>query len=308
MITWGISANSHDAALAVFADNDLMFASRSEVFSGIKSDAHLHKDLINYALSWGNPDRVVWYENPFLKTARQIYAGQGWKLSENNIKKYLSGYGITAPISYNKHHESHAAYAYYTQSHDHCAVICIDSIGEFECLTIWNCFNNKMYKMYSQTYPHSLGLFYSAMTQRIGLVAQRDEYLVVEWAKRGNAKNVIHLMRDELIDIDNMKMKENLHRGCNWWRPELDVYDIAAATQSIFEEAMCKLSEWAKDCTGADHLALAGGGALNKQAVDSIRARWKNVWVPPNPGDAGSSIGTVLARTKHRISPVFFQG
>lgn len=306
MITWGISANSHDAALAVFVDEELAFASRSESFSGIKNDAHLHKDLIDYALKWGKPDKVIWYENPILKTARQLYAGQGWKLAENNIKKYLNGYGINAPITYGKHHNSHAAYAYYTQPHDHCAVICLDSIGEFECLTIWNCYDNSMHKIYSRKYPHSLGLFYSAMTQRIGLVPQRDEHLVAEWAKKGNGKDVIQLMHDELIDVDKMLMRENLHRGCNWWHPELDVYDIAAATQSIFEDVVCKLSVWAKEHTNAKHLALAGGGAHNKQAIDLIKDQWETVWVPPNPGDSGSCIGSVLATTKHRIIPSFF--
>jgi len=308
MIIWGISANSHDAALAVFVNDNLVFASHSYRFSNIKNDAHLHKDLIDYAFRCGKPDKVIWYENPLLKTARQLYAGQGWKFSENNIKKYLSGFGINAPITYNKHHRSHAAYAYYTQPYDHCAVICLDSIGEFECLTIWDCNNNKMHKKHSQSYPHSLGLFYSAMTQRIGLVPQRDEYLIVEWAKKGNPKNVIQLMQDEIIDIERIVMRENLHRGCNWWRPELssqqDMYDIAAATQTIFEHALYKLSIWAKNYTGAKHLALAGGGALNKQAVDLIRNQWDSVWVPPNPGDAGSCVGAVLAKTKQRITDI----
>lgn len=308
MITWGISANSHDAALAVFVDDQLVFASRSERFSGIKNDAHLHKDLINYSLNWGEPKKIIWYENPFLKTARQIYAGQGWKFKENNIKKYLNDFGIVAPITYNKHHNSHAAYAYYTQPHDHCAVICLDSIGEFECLTIWDCYNNDMHKVYSQSYPHSLGLFYSAMTQRIGLVAQRDEYLVCELAKKGNPKDIIPLMQNEIIDIERVRMRENLHRGCNWWHPELHtqqhMYDIAAATQNVFEKVLHKLSIWTKDNTSTKHLALAGGGALNKQAINSIKNQWNSIWVPPNPGDPGSCVGAVLAKTKKRISNI----
>jgi carbamoyltransferase len=285
-----------------------VFANRSERFSGIKNDAHLHKDLIDYALKWGKPDKVVWYESPFLKTIRQLHAGQGWKFSENNVKKYLNAFDINVPVSYTKHHNSHAAYAYYTQPHDHCAVICLDSIGEFECLTIWDCYNNNMHKVYSKKYPHSLGLFYSAMTQRIGLVPQRDEYLVTEWSKRGDGKDIIQLMKDELIDVDYMKMRQNLHRGCKWWHPELvsqqDMYDIASATQSIFEEMLCKLSIFTKDLTNAKHIALAGGCAHNKQAIDLIRNQWESVWVPPNPGDSGSSVGAVLAKTKRRTDNI----
>ena len=88
MITWGISANSHDAALAVFSDDGLEFASHAERFSGIKNDPHLNSKLINYAKQWGEPNEVVWYEKPFRKTVRQFRAGQGWNYAENNIKKY----------------------------------------------------------------------------------------------------------------------------------------------------------------------------------------------------------------------------
>ena len=79
------------------------------------------------------------------------------------------------------------------------------------------------------------------------------------------------------------------------------MYDIAAATQSIFEYCVSILSIWAKVKTGSKHLALAGGGALNKKAVDLIRVQWEGVHVPQNPGDPGSCIGAVLAKTKTKV-------
>ena len=68
MISWGISANSHDASLAVFSKDGLEFASHSERFSGVKNDGHLNKELIDYAKQWGDPERIYWYERPFIKT------------------------------------------------------------------------------------------------------------------------------------------------------------------------------------------------------------------------------------------------
>ena len=313
MIKWGMVGNSHDASLAVFDDNDLLWASLSKDFSGVPNDPDFNWTQIEVARqSFGPPTKVVWYERPFLKTLRQLKAGQGWLYKENDIKAYLNKWGINCPISYTQHHLSHAAYAYYTQPEDDCAVICLDSIGEFETLTIWHGKNNKLRKIYSQSYPHSLGLFYSAMTQRMGLVPQRDEYLVSEWAKKGNAKRLGVTMREEIIDVNHenaktykIKMNQNLHRGCMGWRPELksqqDMYDIAAATQSIFEYCVSILSIWAKVKTGSKHLALAGGGALNKKAVDLIRVQWEGVHVPQNPGDPGSCIGAVLAKTKTKV-------
>lgn len=305
--------NSHDASLAVFENDNLLWASLAKDFSGVPHDPDPNKTQLDVArISYGKPDKIVWYERPLLKTFRQLRAGQGWKAKDNNIKKYLAQWNINCPIEYTQHHLSHAAYAYYTQPNDDCAVICLDSIGEFETLTIWHGKDGKLKKIHSQGYPHSLGLFYSAMTQRMGFTPQRDEYLVAQHAKAGDPKRLMNAMRDEIIDVSHekwhpqkIKMRENLHRGCLWWRPELktvqDMADIAAATQAIFEYSVNILSAWAKVHTGADHVAFAGGGALNKDAIDKIRRMWKSVWVPPNPGDPGSCIGAVLAKTQQTI-------
>ena len=324
MIIWGMVGNSHDASLAVFDTHiagltdhrrtDLLWASLAKDFSKVPNDPNPNWTQLEVARqSFGPPHKIVWYERPFLKTLRQWRAGQGWLYKENNIKEYLARWDINHPIEYTQHHESHAAYAYYTQPHDDCAVICLDSIGEFETLTMWHGKNNKLHNIHSQSYPHSLGLFYSAMTQRLGLVPQRDEYLVAQWAKKGDAKRYAGLLRNEIINVDHtkrnpqeIKMRENLHRGCMWWRPEIkdtqELYDLAAATQTIFEYAVNILSIYAKVVTGARHVALAGGGALNKDAVDKIRNQWESVYVPPNPGDPGSCIGAVLAKARNKIT------
>ena len=312
MIKWGMVGNSHDASLAVFNDEKLLWASLSKDFSKVPNDPNFNWTQLEVARqTYGAPKKIIWYERPFLKTLRQWRAGQGWLYKENDIRAYLNEWGIKCKIEYTQHHLSHAAYAYYTQPYDDCAVICLDSIGEFETLTVWHGKNNKLKKIYSQAYPHSLGLFYSAMTQRMGLVPQRDEYLVAQWAKKGNPKKLAHVMRKDLIDVDHtkrhpqhIKMKENLHRGCMWWRPDLrtqeDMYNIAAATQAIFEYAVNVLSVYARVMSGSTNVALAGGGALNKDAVSKILGHWDNVHVPPNPGDPGSCIGAVLAKTKQR--------
>mgnify|MGYP003643493724 FL=1 len=312
MIVWGIVGNSHDASLAVFNDSALLWAGLAKDFNSAQPDKNLNTAIVTHALKYGKPDKVVWYERPFLKTLRQWTAGQGWLGKENNIKRFLKRWDINCKIEYTQHHLSHAAYAYYTQPYDNCAVICLDSIGEFETLTIWHGKNNKLKKIYSQGYPDSLGLFYSAMTQRIGLMPQRDEYLVTEYADKGDAMRLYKLIFAELIGTVGMGYtpsivcKENLHRGCLWWHPELttqqDMYDIAAATQWIFEYCVMYLSTWTKLQTYSHNLAYAGGGALNQRAVDNTRFKWASVHVPQHPGDPGSCIGAVLAKTQQRIT------
>ena len=178
MISWGISANSHDAALAVFSKDGLEFASHTERFSGIKNDPHLNKEIINYARQWGEPDEIIWYERPFRKTLRQLRAGQGFNFRENNINRYLRQYDISAPIRYTDHHLAHAAAGFYTSSFREATVVCIDSIGEFDTFSIWQGNGKRLKKVYSQKYPHSIGLWYSAMTQRVGLTPNEDEYVL----------------------------------------------------------------------------------------------------------------------------------
>jgi carbamoyltransferase len=319
MITWGIVGNSHDASIAVFDDTRkglgpnhstrLIWAGLAKDFSGVPNDPDLNDAIVAHALQYGKPNKVIWYERPFLKTLRQCWAGQGWLGKENDIRAYLKRWNITCKIEYTQHHKSHAAYAYYTQPYVNCAVICLDSIGEFETLTIWHGNDNRLKKIHSQGYPHSLGLFYSAMTQRLGLQAQRDEYLVAQWGAKGDPHRLFLTILEELVETRGMgsdpyiRMRENMHRGVSWWRPELttqqDLYDIAAATQQVFEYCLVNIAAWTKIKTGSKNLALAGGGALNRQAV-ALLTDWDSVHVPQNPGDPGSCIGAVLAKTRQR--------
>ena len=317
MITWGISANSHDAALAVFETHhkglgpnksiELKFASHSERFSGIKNDAHLNNKLIDYARQWGEPNEVIWYERPFKKSLRQLRAGQGWNFRENNIRTYLAGYGVTAPVKYTDHHHSHAAAGFYTSSFTDATVVCIDSIGEFETLTIWEANGKSLKKKYSQSYPHSVGLWYSAMTQRIGLKPNEDEYILMGMAAYGDPNRLYSEMLQYFIDPTSkpVTFNKNLHRGCLDWRPDLhteqDYFDIAAATQKIYENVFQGILNIASTLVNSRNLVLMGGCALNCSANSLAYKFFENVWIMPNPGDAGSAIGAVLAHKKRHI-------
>jgi len=310
MITWGISANSHNASLAVFEDSKLLFASDSERFSKIKNDPHLNEDLIEYArMVGGYPDLVCWYEKPWLKTIRQLFAGQGWQ--DNNIKQYLSNYDIDAPIKTFKHHHTHAAAAYYTSPYDSACVVVIDAIGEFETLTIWQAEGKKLKKIHSSLYPDSLGLFYSAMTQRCGLKPNEEEYILMGMAAYGDRKRLYKQMVENFVIFPHREIynpilfKQNLHRGCKWWKPDLqseqDKFDIAAATQYLYEQSFIRILQMAKELTNSNNLVLGGGCALNCSANSVAFDYFDNVWIPPAPGDNGSSIGAVLAYQKGHI-------
>jgi carbamoyltransferase len=305
MITWGISANSHDAALAVFVDGVLTFASHSERFSGIKNDRDLCNGLLNHAYNWGRPDQIYWYENPCKKTLRQLVAGQGWKWQDNNVKNYLRRWNLCAPIKYVDHHHSHAAAGYYTSGFDQACVVVLDAIGEFTTYSVWQADGDKLTRITSLDYPNSLGLWYSAMTQRCHLKPNEEEYILMGMAAYGNPTKLTRDMLDDFVDLPNddyqhaFRIKKNLHRGCQDWRPDLivnDTFDIAAATQAVYEMAFERVLQQATRLSSSRNLVLMGGCALNCSANRLTGKYFENTWIMPNPGDAGSAIGAILAK------------
>jgi len=311
MITWGISAASHDAAIAVFDDKKLVFASQSERFSKVKNDAHLNKEIVDYAMTFGRPDDVVFYEKPFVKWTRQMYAGQWDELRPFNIKQYLTEYSITPnTISASSHHRSHAAAGYFTSKFTDATVIVLDAIGEWTTGSIWRAEGNKLSPIWTMSYPHSVGLWYSAMTQRCGFKPNEEEYIMMGMSAFGDKCKYYDLIRDELFDWriepsgPKIKCKLNMHRGIKWWRPEItDVENVAAAVQQIYEDLLVDIVNWASKKAPSKNLVLMGGCALNCVANSAVARRgdYTNIWIMPNPGDAGSSVGAVLSKWNSHI-------
>ena len=72
----GINCLNHDAAVSVIEDKKILFAAHSERYSRNKNDMFLNDDIIQEALSYGEPDKIAYYERPWIKKTRQLYAGQ----------------------------------------------------------------------------------------------------------------------------------------------------------------------------------------------------------------------------------------
>ena len=326
---WGISALSHDAGLAVIKNRQLVFASHSERYSRVKNDKNLHWHLIRDALNYGSPEKILFYEKPLLKLTRQIYARQ-WDVVDRNLKSAITGealrrhidsLGITFKYDLRQknisHHLSHAAGGYFTSPFRHATVVVIDAIGEWETLTIWKANHNRLKKIKSIKYPHSIGLFYSAMTQRVGLTPNQDEYILMGMAPFGDPFRFYGELTEEFFNMNHSpflvkdlkqpfpRFKHNLHRGCLWWKPDgllaEDIYDVAAATQRIYEHLLDDIMEWAFINGESNNLVFSGGCALNCVANSKIAKYWDDVWIMPSPGDAGSAIGAILADLKYHI-------
>ena len=267
----GISEGFHDAALCLLQNSKILYASQSERYSKVKNDPWVHPD------QWPKADRyqpniVAYYEKPFRKNLRRLYAGQSWQKPR---VKYDYSFG---------HHQSHAAAGYYTSPFDECNILVIDAIGEWDTISVWKAKNNLMDKVYSRKYPYSLGLLYSAITQRIGLKPNEDEYITMGMSAFGNPK----------YDLEYL-LWENNHRGVGDIFPEASVEDLAASVQVLYERELLKLIEMCPH----ENLVLMGGCALNCAANSKIKG--KNIWIMPAPGDAGSAIGAAALVLKKKL-------
>jgi len=306
-ILWGICALNHDASITVMDGNKILFAGHAERYSRIKNDPNLNNSLISAAKAFGEPERIVWYEKPYTKKSRQAYAGQWDEVWSQAPKAYLASHGLRhIPVVYMPHHLSHAAAGYFTSKFSDAAIIVVDAIGEWDTLSVWKAKAATLKKIHSTGYPNSLGLLYSAVTQRIGLKPNEEEYILMGMAAYGQPTYYDDLKRDfiENCTAPNFILKENMHRGINWWHEgklsEQDSYNLAASVQKITEEFMCDITRWASINVPSKNLVLMGGCALNCVANEKLArlGLFENIWIMPNPGDAGSSLGAILAYTK----------
>ncbi len=303
MIEWGINALNHDASIAVFDSNKLVMHKRSSEFSGIIGDSDLNQGLIDNCLRFGYPDKIYWYERPFVKKFRQLRAGQWrWVFDLNEFPEfYLQDFLIDTPIVYTSHHRSHAAAGYYTSPFDHCAVVVIDAIGEWESISIWEGQGKQLHKRWSRSYPTSLGLFYSAFADLLGFVPTKQEHLLQQLSDQGNP-NTFYGKVKSYFDVDG-NLKFNLHKGVTNWGPVLehDRADIAAAVQLVFEEQVDYIMARARKLVKSNNLVYMGGCAMNSKYNKRLGNRWEQVWSLPYPGDACSAVGAVLAKKKIKV-------
>jgi carbamoyltransferase len=299
MTHWGINALNHGSSLAIFNNNKL------ESWYNCLTD-ELDTSIITEALHYGAPDNIFWYERPWVKKARQVYAGQYKTALDMSVlpKRYLDKIKLHyAPVRYTPHHASHAAAGYYTSPFNHCAVVVLDAIGEFECATIWEAKHGEMKKVWSRSYPHSLGLFYSAFTHLVGLTPIKDEYLLQQMAEQGDPNRFRNQVCN-YFDSDTLKLNYNFHKGLWDWNNTLDKqeqYDLAASVQDRFEIEVSKVMQLAVQLTGVDCLVYMGGCAMNSRANENVvEPLFKYRWSLPSPGDPSSSIGAVLYHTQQR--------
>lgn len=289
MIILGVNETSHDASISLIENGKILFAGHAERYSKEKNDWYINDKLLKDALSYGTPEAIAYYEKPLLKASRLFLKGGAgdWKPRFN-----IDG----IPRKSFSHHYSHAAAGYYTSAFSDAVIVVLDAIGEYNTSTIWVGEGDKIKLKYKQSYPVSFGLFYSAFTQLIGLMPNQEEYIMMGMAAYGDWRRYYKEVDEYFPEYDQQKY--NFHKGINDWEmviTEQDRFDIAAAVQVVYEQRLNQFMRMAKRMTGKNNLVFMGGCALNSSANTLLWNIFDMIWIMPNPGDAGSSLGAAAA-------------
>ncbi|RON26863.1 carbamoyltransferase [Pseudomonas lini] len=350
-ITLGISAFYHDSAATLVVDGKIVAAAQEERFSRIRHDPGFPCRAIEYVLKYAginlaDVDHVAYYEDPALKfrrvlstaavagfSAARTYApvlGE-WlstkRRMDREVVRHLRAMGDRdgRRIEVHGHHDSHAASAFFPSPFESAAILCIDSVGEWATTTIWHGKPEGIELVAELSFPHSLGLLYSAFTYFCGFKVDSGEYKLMGLAPYGEPRYVDTIL-SHLIDVKpdgSFRLdwtqfefiKGQVMTGDAFERlfggprrlPEAPLtdreFDLAASVQKVTEIVVSRLAKTARELTGETSLCMAGGVALNCVAngVISRERTFDRLWVQPAAGDAGGSLGAaLLTDRKHR--------
>jgi carbamoyltransferase len=340
----GLSAFYHDSAAALVTADGIAAAAQEERFTRRRHDPSFPEQAVRYVLDegglkLGDLDRVAYYEHPGLKFRRVLStylatAPRAWPSFREVVPSWLSwksrtlstvrglladlGMGAVPEIQAFGHHESHAASAFLPSPYASAAVLCVDGVGEWTTTSIWHGTDGRVAPVAELSFPHSLGMLYSAFTYFCGFKVDSGEYKLMGLAPYGRPVYA-PLIRERLIDVKedgsfrlDTRYFEFLYGQVMTGRafeelfggprrePEGPLtereFDLAASVQLVTEEVMLKLARTARRLTGERHLCLAGGVALNCVANGKIMEHglFDEIWVQPAAGDAGGALGAAL--------------
>jgi len=308
----GISAGFHDAAVTVVRDDgEIVFAGHSERYSRIKNDPTLHPDLLKECCDY-EFDTVAFYERPWMHNYQQWRSGQqayGPWTAQQAIRQHLGTWyqhPARREVSY-RHHLSHAAAGFQTSPFQEAAVVVIDAIGEMDTISIWHAHyddhGQAQYRLrWRQGYPHSIGLFYSAITKAVGLKPMEEEYITMGMAAYGTDLGAAWMKEQFVDDVESARFKKNLHIGFDEYELSFTHNeDVAAAAQRLTEEMIMAVMRRARELVSSDNLVYMGGVALNCVANSRLGQIYDKIWIMPNPGDAGSSLGAAALAYGQRL-------
>jgi carbamoyltransferase len=337
----GIGGYSHDSSAALLCDGRIVAAAEEERFTRNKHQAGWPANSIAFCLEKGgitekDVDHIAFYWRPWsvdaLKSVgRRLYYlpvhpafSAGFLLNELNdtawyiyqLRRQRQLSGGRAKIHYLRHHDCHAASAFFCSPFEEAAVLTIDSRGEWATSVMYHGKGNKLEETGRINLPHSIGVLYLCVTNFLGFKTG-DEYKVMGLAAYGEPryldkfKKMVEFRTDGTYRLDSsyFNVQHSPGRFTGYVsRKFTDLFgpvrkpgeeitqehkDIAASLQAILESTVFHLMRWLQEKTGSRKLCLAGGVAQNSVMCGRITSQtpFDEVFIQPASGDNGCSLG-----------------
>jgi carbamoyltransferase len=348
----GINAFHADSAAVLIKDGNILCAAEEERFSRIKHSAGFPVKSIQWCLNdagirGSEIDHICINTNPKAHQARKIlyaisnqanpvFLWNRWKNKKEraNLRYQLNSafpnQNFKGEIHYVEHHRAHLASAFYASTFDKASIVSVDGFGDFASAA-WGFGNETDLTVHDYVFfPHSLGAFYTAITQFLGFPNYGDEYKVMGLAPYGQASYMQEMYKILTLE-DKGKFRLNLkyfqHAGRKnldhqWskgspvvgrhWSSNLEDLlgparsdrepleqrhmDIAKSAQLIYEDALFNILDFVYQQTQCPNICIAGGCGANSVANGKIvqRTPFKKVYIQAAAGDAGGALGAAL--------------
>ena len=333
----GLAAHFHDSACCVLIGGRLVAAAQEERFTRVKHDASLPRHAFRWCLAKAgvtiaDVDCIAWYEDPVAKLDRQLWMGLPhvppvssaflFRLDAARAARELHELlGWEGRIEFVPHHLAHAASAFDFSGWRDAAILTVDAVGEWTTTSYGRGHGSGVELFEEVQFPHSLGLFYSAITSYLGFDVNDAEYKVMGLAPYGRPQYVDQ-MRALVEDLPGAQFRLNLRyfdflSGARMFseelctlfgrqprtpESELDDFarDVAHSAQVVLEEILLAKAVWLHQQVGSPRLCMAGGVALNCVANGHILrdGPFDELFVQPAASDAGAALGA--ATIAHR--------
>ncbi len=348
----GINAFHADSSACLVIDGKLISAVEEERFNRIKHWAGFPIKSIKYCLEQSNLnisdidhisiniDPKANYLKKLLFLAKHrpsfslVFDRIKKKKKYNSIKEIINeefkDYQFNGQINNIEHHYAHLSSAFHVSPFKEACILSVDGFGDFAS-TAWGYGKENDIKIDKKIFfPHSLGIFYQAITQYLGFKNYGDEYKIMGLAPYGKPNYINELKKILLVNsngsfklnLDFFKFhKENFNYKWEDGKVEIDnLYsnkleeligperkkeedlnqfhkDLAHSTQKVYEEAFLNILNNLHEKYQIDNLCIAGGCGMNSVANGKIKnqTKFKNIYIQPAAGDAGGSIGSAFA-------------
>lgn len=349
----GINTYHGDSSAAIVVDGKLIAAVEEERIRRIKHWAGFPSEAIKWCLSYSGidikeVDYIVISRNPWARFYKKLFRIIFKRPRISFLKERLNNYKkikgikenlarslgvdekeIKAKIVNVEHHRAHMGSSFFVSPFKEAAVVSIDGFGDFVSAMTGIGKGNKIKMLDMVEFPHSLGIFYTALTQFLGFWNYGDEYKVMGLSAYGEPvyldkmRKIVRLKHNGLFELDTSYFLHDTEGVEMTWLNEEPVIerlfsdklidllgqprrkeeeinqrfqDIAASVQKMYEEAFFHILNHLYKKTGLENIALAGGCIQNSLANGKIyeKAPFKNIYIPPASYDAGGAIGAVF--------------